>query len=137
MQMTTFILLALSLATLSCAKPTEESVTDVNNGSYKIVVRSQEFHHSAIRNVDICVTNVTSNEFPAANEQCFLHGFDFSGLAARWTSDRNVEISFACGRISRFSNFAVLSQGHAQPVEFHATLNDGCNRALNFPSFPQ
>lgn len=122
---------------LSCGKPTEENLTEVKNGAYKAVVRSQEFHHSGIRNVDICVADVASSQFPTDKGQCFLHGFDFSGLAVKWVSERNIEISFACGRVSRFSNFAVVSKGRPLPIEFHATLNDECNATQNGASIAQ
>ena len=39
---------------VSHGKP-EESVTELDHGQFKILVRSQEFHHSGLRNVDICV----------------------------------------------------------------------------------
>ena len=134
----TVILCFLSLVMLSCSKPTEENLTEVKNGAYKIDVRSQEFHHSNIRNVDICVTEVGSRQFPTDKGQCFLHGFfDFSGLAVKWVSERNVEISFACGRVTKFSNFAVVSKAHPLPVEFHATLNDKCNATPNLASGAQ
>jgi hypothetical protein len=136
-RLTIFMLLALSLAVLSCGKPSEESLSEVRNGAYKVDVRSQEFHHSGIRNVDICVADAASNQFPTDKGQCFLHGFDFSGLAVRWLSERNVEISFSCGRVSRFSNFAVMSKNHPLPVEFHATLSDECNATPNRASIPQ
>jgi hypothetical protein len=129
-KLTFFILGVLSLVMLSCGKPTEENLTEVKNGAYKVEVRSQEFHHSGISNVDICVTDVASTQFPTDKGQCFLHGFDFSGLTVKWLSERNVEISFTCGRVSKFSNFAVAN-GHPLPVEFHATLNDECNATPN------
>ncbi len=122
---------------LSCGKPTEESLTEVKNGTYKVDGRSQEFHRSGIRNVDICVADVGSSQFPTDKAQCFLHGFDFSGLTVKWLSERNVEISFSCGRVSKFSNFAVMSKGRPLPVEFHATLVDECNAAPNRASVPQ
>jgi hypothetical protein len=135
-RLTTPILCFLSLVLLSCGKPTEENLTEVKNGAFKVDVRSQEFHHSGIRNVDICVADVGSNQFPTDRGQCFLHGFDFSGLAVKWVSDRNVEISFACGRVSKFSNFAVMSKGQPLPVEFHASLNDECNATPNRAAVP-
>jgi hypothetical protein len=127
----------LALVVLSCGKPTEENLTEVKSGVYKVDIRSQEFHHSGIRNVDICVADITSNQFPTGEGQCFVHGFDFSGLAMKWVSERNVEISFACGRVSRFSNFAVMSKGRPLPIEFHATLNDECNAVPNRAAVPQ
>ena len=125
------ILGLLLLVLLSCGKPTEENLKEVKSGAYKVYIRSQVFHHSGLRNVDICVADATSSQFPTDKRQCFLHGFDFSGLTVKWVSDRNVEISFACGRISTFSNFAVISKGSPLPVEFHATLNDECNTTSN------
>jgi hypothetical protein len=135
-RLTTPILCFLSLVVLSCGKPTEENLTEVKNGAFKVDVRSQEFHHSGIHNVDICVADAGSSQFPTDKGQCFLHGFDFSGLAVKWVSDRNVEISFACGRVSKFSNFAVMSKGQSLPVEFHASLNDECNTTPNRAAVP-
>jgi hypothetical protein len=120
------LLLPFVFATLACSRP-EEHLAEATNGQYKVVVRSQEVHHSGIRNVDICVADATSSRFPTDKGQCFLHGFDFSGLEARWVDERDVEIAFACGRVSQFSNFAIVSDGHPLPAEFHATLTDRCN----------
>lgn len=127
----------LTLIVISCGRPTEQSLVEVKNDAFKVDVRSEEFHNSGIRNVDICVADVARRDFPGDKGQCFLHGFDFSGLSVKWLSQRNVEISFSCGRVLRFSNFAVLSKGRSVPVEFHATLNDGCNAASNSASNPR
>jgi hypothetical protein len=120
--------LLLAFMLFAKGKP-NETVTEARNGLFTVLVRSQEFHHSSIRNVDICVADVASTTFPTDDGQCFLHGFDFSGLTVKWLSEDNVEISFACGRVSNFSNFALIANGHALPVEFHAVLLDGCNQA--------
>jgi len=136
-RLTILIACILSVVALSCGRPTEEHLTEVKNGAYKVAIRSQEFHHSGIRNVDICVADIGSSQFPTDKGQCFLHGFDFSGLDVKWLSERNIEISFSCGRVSKFSNFAVLSKGHSLPVEFHATLTDECNATPNRASVPQ
>jgi hypothetical protein len=135
-RLTPFIVGFLSLVVFSCGKPTEENLEEVKDGAYKVAVRSQEFHHSGIRNVDICVADVASTQFPTDNGQCFLHGFDFSALTVKWLSEGNIEISFACGRVSEFSNFALVANGHPVPVEFHATLNDKCNANPNRASIP-
>jgi hypothetical protein len=103
-------------------------VTEVRNGSFKVVVRSQEFDHSGIRNFDVCVDDAASTHFPTDKAQCFLHGFDFVGLGAKWVDERNVDVSFACGRVSNFTNFVVVSDDGRLPVEFHGTPRDGCNR---------
>ena len=136
-KLTICIVCVLLMMPLSCGKPTEDNLMEVRNGAYKVDIRSQEFHHSGIRNVDICVTDVASSQFPSDKAQCFLHGFDFSGLSVKWLSEHNVEISFSCGRVSKFSNFAVMSKGHPLPVEFHATLNDECNATPNGASLPK
>ncbi len=130
------LLFPFLFVTLSCSKPTEEVLTEVAEGAYKVVVRSQEFNHSGIRSVDVCVGDVSS-QFPTDKAQCFLHGFDFSGLVTRWVSTRDVDISFDCGRATQFSNFALVSKDHPLPVEFHATLNDHCSATPHRASISQ
>jgi hypothetical protein len=101
-------------------------VTQVENGPLKALVRSQEFHHSGIRNVDVCVAEISSQGFPKDEAQCLLHGFDFSGLSVKWRSEREIEISFRSGRVSQFTNDASVSQKGSIPIEVHATLCEGC-----------
>ena len=121
------VVLACMVSLASChGHPTEEIVTKMQNGQFKVVIRSQEFHHSAVHNVDICVDLASSKLFPENKLQCFLHGFDFSGLSAKWVSDRDIEVSFTCGRVTHFTNSAVVYPNGPVPVEFHATLRDGC-----------
>ncbi len=104
----------------------KESVNEVRSGAFKAVVRAQEFGHSGIVNVDICVDELSASTFPEDKRQCFLHGFDFSELAVKWQSDSNLEISFDCGRVATFTNSAILLKGRSVPVEFHATLHETC-----------
>jgi hypothetical protein len=104
----------------------EENITEIKQGDFKILVRSQEFHKSAIQNIDICVADSLSTAFPKDGAQCFLHGFDFSGLSARWKTGREIEVSFANGRVTHFSNSAIVYPRDSPPVEFHMTLCDGC-----------
>jgi hypothetical protein len=113
------------IALVACS-PTEETVSAVENGPFKIVVRSQEFHHSAIRNIDICVAQTSSHEFPKAKLQCFLHGFDFSGLTVKWRGPHEIEVSFQCGRVTYFTNDAIVHTKGPIPEEFHATLRENC-----------
>jgi hypothetical protein len=122
--------IALSLAMFlgSCA-PTEESVAKVENGPFEILIRSQEFHHSSIHNVDICVASSGGRGFPRHKSQCFLHGFDFSGLSARWLPERDIQISFTAGRVTHFTNSAFVYPNGTVPVEFHTSLCDGCATA--------
>ena len=115
----------LMIALVACS-PTEETVSAVENGPFKIVVRSQEFHHSAIRNIDICVAQTSSPEFPKAKLQCFLHGFDFSGLTVKWRGPHEIEVSFQCGRVTYFTNDAIVHTKGPIPEEFHATLRENC-----------
>ena len=59
-----------------------ETVTEAKDGPFKVLVRSREFHHSGTINVDVCVINGSDPKFPKNEKmQCFLHGFDFSGLS--------------------------------------------------------
>jgi hypothetical protein len=117
----------LTTALTACSKSTEEKITESKNNRYKIDIRSREFHDSGIRNVDVCVTDVNDPAFPKDKGQCFLRGFDFSNLSVNWRSQRDVEISFDCGRVTSFTNFAVISKGQAVPVEFHASLHEACS----------
>ena len=117
----------MALVLGSCWGKSEESVTEVKNGDYKIIIRSQEFHHSAIRNIDICVAQTSSREFPKDKLQCFLHGYDFSGLRVKWYSPRNIEVSFDCGTVTVFRNWAIVSPGQSVPLTFYATLREDCD----------
>jgi putative transposon-encoded protein len=111
----------------SCIHGTpKENITEIKRGDFKILVRSQEFHNSAIQNMDICVANSSSTAFPRDGAQCFLHGFDFSGLSARWKTGREIEVSFTNGRVTHFTNSAIVSAKDSLPVEFYVTLCDGC-----------
>jgi hypothetical protein len=103
-----------------------ENITEIKQGDFKILVRSQEFHNSAIQNIDICVADSLSTAFPKKGSQCFLHGFDFSGLSARWKTDREIEVSFTSARVTHFTNSAIVHPRDSLPVEFHVTLCDGC-----------
>ena len=105
----------------------DEAVTVIQNGPFKALVRSQEFHRSGTINTDVCVAETSSREFPKANgSQCFLHGFDFSDLKVKWLSAQAIEISFRCGRVSTFRNSAFVYPGGPIPTEFRATLRDEC-----------
>jgi hypothetical protein len=104
-----------------------ETVTEATNGPFKVLVRTQEFQHSGTINVDVCVTDSSNLAFPKHEKpQCFLHGFDFSGLSVKWLSQQNVEIAFDCGRVTTFTNSALVYSNGPVPVEFHAILRDGC-----------
>ena len=116
----------LATALTACGKPTGEKITEFKNERYKVDVRSREFHDSGIRNVDVCVADANSPAFPKDKEQCFLRGFDFSNISVNWRSQRDVEISFDCCRVTSFTNFAVISKGLTVPVEFHASLHEAC-----------
>jgi hypothetical protein len=109
----------------SCGNP-QETFSEVKNGEFKVVVRSQEFHNSAIFNVDICVAQTSSTKFPKSRQQCFFHGFDLNNLSVKWLSDHDIEVSFECGRVSRFTNSAFVYPSGPVPVEFYARLHDLC-----------
>ncbi len=108
--------LFLMISSVGCSKPTEERVTYYKHGQYKIVVRSQQFHNLSVQNVDICVAQIDARSFPSDKGQCFLHGFDFSGLSVRWLSDSDVEIGLRAS-LRVFSKLAKVSLGWVVGVE--------------------
>lgn len=117
--------LLLAFMLFARGKPIE-TVTEARNGPFKVLVRSQEFHHSGSINIDVCVTDSSSLAFPKSKQQCFLHGYDFSSLAVKWLSQQNIEIAFDCGRVTTFTNSAFVYPNGPVPVEFYAILRDGC-----------
>jgi hypothetical protein len=67
-----FCVLCLLLPVLqSCDGVTEETITETKRDAFKVEVRTQEFHNSGIRNVDICVAETASRKFPNEKYQCF------------------------------------------------------------------
>ncbi|HEX4604100.1 MAG TPA: hypothetical protein VH724_08920 [Candidatus Angelobacter sp.] len=40
-------------------------MSEIANGPFKVMVRTQEFNHSGSDIVDVCVANASSHEFPA------------------------------------------------------------------------
>jgi hypothetical protein len=122
--------LLLAFMLFARGKP-NETVTESRDGPFKVLVRSQEFHHSGTINVDVCVTDSSDPTFPNhEKQQCFLHGYDFSGLSVKWLSQRDIEIGFDCGRVTTFTNSAFVYPNGPVPVEFHATLHDGCAKQV-------
>ncbi len=117
----------LMIALSSCRGKPDETITEVKNGAFRVLIRSQEFHHSGIRNVDICVANISSLGFPENRIQCFLHGFDFDGLTVKWQGPQVIDVSFRSGRVSHFTNSAIAYPGGPVPTEFHVILCDGCD----------
>jgi hypothetical protein len=116
--------LLLALMLFGRGKPTE-TISETTNGPFKVLVRSQEFHHSGIINIDVCVADSSDQEFPKNEKgQCFLHGFDFSELSVKWLSGRDVEVAFDSGRVTTFTNSAFVYPNGPVPVEFHTTLRN-------------
>jgi hypothetical protein len=107
----------------SCGK-TEEKLAEYRHGSFKVDVRTREYGGSGIQNIDICVSEESSNVFPTDKIQCFFQGFDISDLSIKWRSQNEIEVRLSCGRVSDFSNSAIVFSGSAHPVEFHITLVD-------------
>jgi hypothetical protein len=124
MQKLTICAVSCLVIALAPCGPTEESVSAVENGPFKILVRSREFHHSGTRIVDICVAQTLSRNFPKAQLQCFFRGFDFDGLAVKWRGSHEIEVSFQCGRVTYFTNNALVYPNGPVPEEFHATLRE-------------
>lgn len=117
---TRFLILLISLA--GCRRVTEDTVTKIVNGPFAVEVRSEEFYNSGIHNIDVCVSPTSASDFPKNEIECLMHGYDISGLSIVWKSDREIEISFDCGSIERFANYAVVSRKDSLPVQFHARL---------------
>jgi hypothetical protein len=112
----------------------DESVTQVENGSFKILVRSQEFRHSGTVNMDICVAEISSRAFPGKG-QCFFHGYDLDGLSAKWRGQDEIEISFADGYVTEFRNYAyAVDRKSSHTVVFYINMRDDhCDR---YPKYP-
>jgi hypothetical protein len=82
-------------------------------------------------NVDVCVTEASKPKFPENEaQQCFLHGYDFSGLSVKWVSQQNIETAFDCGRVTNFRNSAVVYPDGSVPVGFYAILRDTCGKQV-------
>ena len=96
----------LTILLQGCVGRTDENVSEVRNGAFKISVRSQEVHNSGLRNIDACVADASSEGFSTGKAQCFLHGFDFSGLSISWQSQEEIVVAYDCGTVSFFKNYA-------------------------------
>jgi hypothetical protein len=121
----------------SCRTITRRSVSEIENGPFKVMVRTQEFNHSGSDIVDICVANMSSHEFPDKPDktsQCFLNGYDFEALSVKWQGPRVIEVSFSSGRVTHFTNSALVSPGGERvPEAFHTLLCDGCEPEPKYP----
>jgi hypothetical protein len=69
-------------------------VSEVANGTFKVMVRTQEFNNSGTEIVDVCVANVEAHQFPGKAYQCFLKGYDFGTLSVKWLDPQVIEVSF-------------------------------------------
>lgn len=115
----------LSTLLQSCKGKPEETQKEIQNGAYKIIIRTQEFHHSGTVNTEVCVSQ-SNNAQPLHEAQCFLRGYDFSDLAATWKSPTEIIIDFRCGRITHFTNDPIVETKGALPQGFYVYLNDIC-----------
>jgi hypothetical protein len=127
MRKQTLVIFVLLFALEACSGKPDEAIVEYTNGTVKALVRYQEFRHSGIRNVDVCVADTSSREFPNDKIHCFLRGYDFSQLSVSWISDVLIEISFDCGVVLSYQNIAILDSGPNR-VGIHAKLVDSCER---------
>src|SRR5262249_36767269 len=104
-KLTLYALFVLFPFLQSCLYVTEENISEIKSGSFKVDVRSREFNNSGVKNVDICVAETSNSSFPSGQYQCFFRGFDISGLAVQWKSSSEIEVSMECGRVMSFSNY--------------------------------
>lgn len=111
----------------ACAAKPQEKMTEYRGEGLKIGIRTQEFHNSGIKNIDICAMPLLATSFPKDEGQCFLKGYDFSDLSVEWKSPQQIDISFRCGRVSSFKNFAIVPERDHQSIQVHATLIDNCD----------
>jgi hypothetical protein len=68
----------------ACQTVTRSSLSETENGPFKVMVRTQEYNHSGSDIVDVCVAKISSHEFPDKPDktsQCFLNGYDFGSLS--------------------------------------------------------
>jgi hypothetical protein len=120
----------------ACQTVTHESVSEIQNGAFKVMVRTQEFNNSGTEFVDVCVANTSSHEFPDKpdkSDQCFLRGYDFGTLSVKWLEPEVIEVSFHVGRVTRFTNSAFAYPSGSVPQAFHTLLCDGCEPAPDYP----
>jgi hypothetical protein len=110
----------------TCNAAAQESISEVNDGPFKVMIRYQELNDSGSVNVDICVASATERIFPHKRSHCFLNGYDFDGLSVKWLTPRVLEVSFLSGRVSQFTNTAFIYPSGPVPEEFHILLCDGC-----------
>ena len=128
--------LAATLLVPSCSSP-EEHTTEVISGAFKLMLRSQEYHHSGIRNVDIRVAEASAQKFPSGELQCFFHGFDFSGLSVGWRTGREIDVCFLTGRVRYFTNYSSVIPTGYTPVEFHVSIHEGVDATKQAACIPQ
>jgi hypothetical protein len=120
----------------ACRTITSRSVSEIENGPFKVMVRTQEFNHSGTKIVDICVANASSHEFPDKPDktsQCFLNGYDFAALSVKWQGPSVIAVSFHSGRVTHFTNTAFAYPGGPVPHEFLTLLCDGCEPEPKYP----
>jgi hypothetical protein len=117
----------------SCRKVTDLSLSEIENGPFKVIVRTQEFNNSGSRIVDVCVTNTLNHQFPGNGVQCFLKGYDFDDLSVKWQGPTVIEVSFRAGRVTHFTNSALVYPDGSIPEGFHILLCDGCHEGSKDP----
>ena len=130
------VLFCMVIFLQSCSTITRRSVSEIENGPFKVMVRTQEFNHSGTEIVDICVANTSSHEFPDKPDktsQCFLKGYDFTALSVKWQRPSVIAVSFHSGRVMHFKNSAFAYPGGPVPEAFHTLLCDGCEPEPKYP----
>lgn len=121
------IISCLILALTACQGRPEEHIKEFNGAAFKVTLRTREYNKSAIQNVEVCAARLDDKEFPSDDGQCFLRGYDFSNLEISWLSPQEAQISFACGRVSSFRNFALVREAGGGMAQVHAKLVDHCS----------
>jgi hypothetical protein len=121
----------------ACSKTvTHENISEIENGPFKVMVRTREYNNSGSDIVDICVVETGNHKFPDQPDktsQCFLNGYDFGALTVKWLDPEVIEVSFHTGLVAHFSNSAVVNREGALPQRFHMVLCDGCGLEQKYP----
>lgn len=126
------LLCSLMICLQGCRTVTKQTISQVANGPFKVMIRTREYSHSGSYVVDLCVASSGDPQFPehpGRTSQCFLNGYDFTDLSVRWRGPSVIEVSFDSGIVAHFTNSALASASGSTPVSFHTVLCDGCDPA--------
>lgn len=62
-----------------------------------------------------------------------MNGYDFTDLSIKWQGQSVIEIFFRSGRVTHFTNSALVYPGGSVPKTFRTLLCDGCDTRSKIP----